>query len=59
MFYHEPKGFESLITESIEFIAGREHYRNFKNYLGNGGLYYLRNKTGLSIVNEITVPRTD
>ncbi len=51
-----PKGFESFITESIEFIAGREHYRNFRNYQGNGGIHYLANKTGLSIVNEITIP---
>jgi SAM-dependent methyltransferase len=49
-----PKGFGSYISEVIEFIAGREHYRNFKSYVADGGIYYLANKAGLKVIDEIT-----
>ena len=49
-----PKGFGSNVSEAIEFIAGREHYRNFKSYVANGGIYYLADKAGLKVINEIT-----
>ena len=49
-----PKGFGSIVSEAIEFIAGREHYRNFKSYVANGGIYYLADKAGLKVINEIT-----
>jgi SAM-dependent methyltransferase len=48
-----PDGFSGFFSESIEFIAGREHYRNYKSYMANGGLYYLANKAGLRIIREI------
>ena len=48
-----PKGFGSNVSEAIEFIAGREHYRNFKSYVANGGIYYLADKAGLKVINEI------
>jgi SAM-dependent methyltransferase len=47
-----PKGFWSNLTEVIEFIAGAEHYRNYKSYIANGGIYYLAIKAGLTIMNE-------
>ena len=49
-----PKGFGSYFSEAIEFIAGRVHYRNFKSYLANGGIYYLADKAGLKVIDEIT-----
>jgi SAM-dependent methyltransferase len=49
-----PKGFGSFVSEVIEFIAGSEHYRNFKTYVANGGIYYLAEKAGLKVVKEIT-----
>jgi SAM-dependent methyltransferase len=49
-----PKGFGSYFSEAIEFIAGREHYRNFKSYVDGGGIYYLADKAGLKIINEMS-----
>ena len=50
----KPNGFSSLLTEIIEYIAGKEHYRNYKNYLANGGIYALAEKAGLKIISEIS-----
>ena len=49
-----PKGFGSYFSEAIEFFAGRVHYRNFKSYVADGGIYYLADKAGLKIIDEIT-----
>jgi len=46
-------GFPKWMTNSVEFFAGREHYRNFKNYEKNGGIYYLAKKAGLKIDFEV------
>lgn len=48
-----PKGFGSYFSEAIEFIAGRVHYRNFKSYVAEGGIYYLADKAGLKVIDEI------
>jgi SAM-dependent methyltransferase len=50
----KPKGFAGYVSEIIEFIAGAEHYRNYKSYMVNGGINHLANKSGLKIVNEIS-----
>jgi len=50
----KPKGFGSFLSEVIEFIAGAEHYKNYKSYVANGGIHYLANKTGLKIIKEIS-----
>ena len=53
------KGFWSALNEIVEFIAGKDHYRNFKSYVANGGIYGLAQQSGLKIVNEIkNVPST-
>lgn len=49
----QPNGFWSLLNEVIEFVAGSEHYKNYKSYIANGGIYELVNKAGLKIINEI------
>jgi len=49
-----PKGMGSLVNELIEFIAGADHYRNFKSYVAMGGIHYLADKAGLKVINEIT-----
>ena len=49
----KPKGFWSGLNEIVEFVAGSEHYRNYKNYTANGGIYYLANKAGLKVITEI------
>jgi SAM-dependent methyltransferase len=46
------KKFAGHLTEAIEFMAGREHYRNYKTYMERGGLYYLADSAGLKIMNE-------
>jgi len=48
-----PSGFKGLLSESIEYIAGTDHYRNFKTYVANGGIYHLVSETGLKIRHEI------
>ena len=45
--------FGSYLSEAIEFIAGREHYMNFKSYISDGGIYPLAEKAGLKVINEI------
>lgn len=49
----KPNGFWSVLNEVVEFAAGSEHYRNYKNYVRNGGLQDLANKAGLKIVKGI------
>jgi SAM-dependent methyltransferase len=51
-----PKGSGSFLSEAIEFIAGREHYRNFKSFIANGGIHYLAGKAGLKVIDEIANP---
>jgi SAM-dependent methyltransferase len=50
----KPKGFGSFLSEVIEFIAGAEHYRNFRSYMTNGGIHSLADKAGLKVVYEIS-----
>lgn len=49
-----PKGFGGIISELIEFIAGKEHYRNYKSYMADGGIYHLADKAELKVIDEIT-----
>jgi SAM-dependent methyltransferase len=50
----KPKGFGAYISEAIEFIAGRDHYRNYRSYVSNGGIYSLAEKAGLKVIQEIS-----
>ncbi len=47
------KGFWGVLNEVVEFLAGKEHYNNFKHFLGNGGLFELAKKSELKIIKEI------
>jgi len=49
----KPNGFWSLLNEAVEFAAGSDHYKNYKTYIANGGIYDLANKAGLKIITEI------
>ena len=51
--FPKPSGFQGWLSENIEFIAGRDHYRNYNSYMQNGGIYYVANKAGLKVVDEI------
>jgi SAM-dependent methyltransferase len=49
-----PAGITDFINGLVEFAAGREHYRNFKSFVENGGINGLVRETGLKIIREIT-----
>lgn len=53
--YKYPREFNaaSLLNEAVEFAAGWDHYRNFKNFITNQGIPGLAEKSGLQIINEI------
>lgn len=42
-------GFYGWLARTIEWIAGGEHYSNFKQYMKNGGIDSLLSKTGLHL----------
>ena len=48
-----PNDMAGKIVKTVEFIAGAEHYRNFRTYEANGGIQYLADKAGLSVLKEI------
>ncbi|MEI7485702.1 MAG: class I SAM-dependent methyltransferase, partial [Ignavibacteriota bacterium] len=48
-----PKGFTNLINGIIEFVAGKEHYRNFISYVLNNGIHGLAEQSGLIINEEV------
>lgn len=49
----KPDSFWSKLNEVVEFLAGSEHYTNYKNYVRNDGLRYLAEKADLKIIKEI------
>jgi len=49
----QPKGFWKLLNEAVEFVAGREHYRNYKNFVSDGGITGIAGTAGLKIAKEI------
>ena len=51
--FHQKNRFWKWLNEVVEFAAGKEHYRNYKNYIFNGGLITLANKADLKIIAEI------
>jgi ubiquinone/menaquinone biosynthesis C-methylase UbiE len=52
--YHipPPKTFWGKMVWVIEFLAGREHFRNFKDFARRGGLTPLFDETGFMIEKE-------
>jgi len=51
--YPRPNSFWNFLNEVVEFVAGRNHYKNFKSYIKSGGIVGLAERTGLRIVKEI------
>ncbi len=49
----QPRSYSGIITEIVEFVAGKSHYRNFKNFQRNGGLNGLIKKGNFELVTEI------
>jgi SAM-dependent methyltransferase len=50
----KPDGIGGFLSETIEFLAGREHYRNYKSYIANGGTVALAEKAGLKVIDDIS-----
>jgi ubiquinone/menaquinone biosynthesis C-methylase UbiE len=44
-----PKNLYSYFIKTVEYLAGRDHFRGFKDYLGQGGLEGIVNKNQLLI----------
>ncbi len=49
-----PNGFINIINGIVEFVAGIEHYKNFKSYVSNNGIRGLAEQSGLKIIKEIS-----
>lgn len=47
------KGFWNFLNEVVEFLAGNEHYSNYKHFIANNGLQSLVNRAGLKVLVEI------
>ena len=47
------KTFWGLLNEIVEYLAGKDHYNNFKNFLSNGGIDFLIAEAGLQKIKEI------
>lgn len=47
------KGFWNALNEIVEFLAGNEHYSNYKNFVKQNGLKELAAKSGLNLVTEL------
>ncbi len=48
-----PKNFWAVLNEAVEFVAGRDHYRNFKTFIANNGITGLAHSAGLQITHEV------
>ena len=46
--FPSPGNFYSFLIKKVEFMAGKEHYQNFKDYLAEGGLSFLLKKNNLT-----------
>ncbi len=49
----KPIGMWSVLNEIVEFLAGAEHFRNYKNYVASGGIPDLATKADLKIISEV------
>lgn len=47
------KDFWGVLNVIVEYLAGKEHYTNFKDFVANGGLIRLAENAGLKIISEI------
>jgi SAM-dependent methyltransferase len=46
-------GFTDKLNIIVEFLAGKDHYRNFKSYIRNGGINGIINKTNFKVLQEL------
>jgi SAM-dependent methyltransferase len=50
--YPQKIGLWGVLNEAVEFAAGKDHYRNYKNFLANGGIKELASQVGLKLIDE-------
>jgi len=50
--YPNKSGLWSILNEMVEFAAGRNHYKNYKNFMANGGIKKIASEAGLKIIAE-------
>lgn len=54
-----PNGFWAYLNEAVEFAAGREHYKNFKDFEKGNGIHGLIENSNLNVIKEIkNIPKT-
>lgn len=46
-------GFWTFLNEVVEFVAGKDHYKNYKSFLLQDGIHGLAEAGKFSIINEI------
>ncbi len=51
--FPKPKVLGSVLNEVVEYVAGKEHYRNYKSYLAGKGIAGLAENAQLKITKEI------
>ena len=49
----KPESFLKYLNEVVEFLAGSDHYKNYKTYIKNGGISFLAAQGGFKIIKEI------
>jgi SAM-dependent methyltransferase len=47
------RGVWNLLNEVVEFAAGRDHYKNYKSFVHNGGISSLIKENNFEIIKEI------
>jgi len=50
--YPNKSGLWNVLNEAVEFAAGKSHYKNYKNFMANGGIKNLASEAGLKIIAE-------
>ncbi len=56
--FPRPIGISGIISKTIEYLAGREHYRNYRTYMADGGIHHLARESGLRIITEVKSRRS-
>jgi 2-polyprenyl-3-methyl-5-hydroxy-6-metoxy-1,4-benzoquinol methylase len=50
--HHMPRGWGRRVAWILEWIAGGDHYRNFRAYMQHGGMRWFAKEAGLKVVSE-------
>ncbi len=56
--FPRPEGVPGIMSKTIEYLAGKEHYRNYRTYMSDGGIHHLARESGLRIIAEVKSRRS-